>query len=112
MHMAADHLRSLAMYITYAIEQSQYDELSLHNKTHLGVMSNSPFQIMNPQPDTSNASNLNNADVELSNSQLAVRLLELYADLLCVPGNTAHIAKFTKTVTNKVRSILVNCIRC
>ncbi|KAI4274372.1 MAG: hypothetical protein L6R38_006112 [Xanthoria sp. 2 TBL-2021] len=101
MNMAADHLRSLAMYITYAIEQGQHEEPYLHNKTHHGVMRNSSIQTSNPQYDTSNVSKVDHSDIELPTSQMAIRLLELYAEILCIPGNTAHIARFTKTVTNK-----------
>lgn len=110
MNMAADHLRSLAMYITYAIEQGQHEEPYLHNKTHHGVMRNSSIQTSNPQYDTSNVSKVDHSDIELPTSQMAIRLLELYAEILCIPGNTAHIARFTKTVTNKVCSVLVKYI--
>ncbi|KAL8852664.1 MAG: hypothetical protein Q9221_002424 [Calogaya cf. arnoldii] len=111
MNMAADHLRSLAMYITYAIEQAQHEEPYLQNKIHHDAMSNNPIQMLDPQIDTNDASKVGHIDIELSTSQIAFRLLELYAELLCIPGNTAHIARFTKTVTNKVCTVFMSDIR-
>lgn len=105
MNIAADHLRSLAMYITYAIEQAQHEELYLQNKSHRVGMGNSRNQISNSELDPGNTSKGDHTESELSTDQLAVYLLELYAELLCTPGDPAPIARFTKTVTNKVCSI-------
>ncbi|KAL8889466.1 MAG: hypothetical protein Q9215_003257 [Flavoplaca cf. flavocitrina] len=101
MNIAADHLRSLAMYITYAIEQAQHEELYLQNKNHRVGMGNSRNQVSNSELDPGNTSKEDHTDSELSTDQLAVYLLELYAQLLCTPGDPAPIARFTKTVTNK-----------
>ncbi|KAL8857610.1 MAG: hypothetical protein Q9178_005775 [Gyalolechia marmorata] len=99
--MAADHLRSLAMYITYAVEQAENEKPYLQNKVHSGVMSGSAVQELNSQLRTTTGPTDDHQNVELSASEKAIRLLELYADLLCTPGDTAHITRFTKTVTNK-----------
>ncbi|KAL8782097.1 MAG: hypothetical protein Q9213_005708 [Squamulea squamosa] len=100
MNMAADHLRSLAMYITYAVERGQKEVPYSQYKIHSFVGSSSPAKALTPQVEESHASN-DHTDLEVSTSHIAVRLLELYADLLCMPGDNAHIAKFAKTVTNK-----------
>ena len=111
MNIAADHLRSLAMYITYAVEQAQHEELYLHNNNHLVGMGNGRSQDSNSQVDSGNASKADHTDSELSTNQLAVYLLELYAELLCTPGDSAPIIRFTKTVTNKVSAIPAKCYR-
>ena len=108
--MAADHLRSLAMYITYAVEQAQNEKPYLQNKVQSGVMSESAVQELNSQPRTTTDPSDDHQNVELSASQIAICLLELYADLLCTPGDTAHITRFTKTVTNKVCLVIGNSI--
>ncbi|KAL8895603.1 MAG: hypothetical protein Q9192_003538 [Flavoplaca navasiana] len=110
MNIAADHLRSLAMYITYAIEQAQHEELYLQNKYHRVGMGNSHNQISNSERDSGNTSKGDHTDSELSTDQLAVYLLELYAQLLCTPGDPAPIARFTKTVTNKTLRILARLL--
>lgn len=38
----------------------------------------------------------------LSRRQLGVRVLGMYSRILCEKGNTNHIKKFARTVTNKV----------
>ncbi|KAL8733218.1 MAG: hypothetical protein Q9166_002235 [cf. Caloplaca sp. 2 TL-2023] len=101
-NMAADHLRSLAMYITYAVEQGQKEEEYVRSQTHRNSASRSPVQSFNPVLNASKIARGNHRATDLSTSQIAVRLLELYADLVCLPGDTANIVKFTKTVTNKV----------
>ncbi|KAL8765609.1 MAG: hypothetical protein Q9209_007391 [Squamulea sp. 1 TL-2023] len=107
MNMAADQLRSLAMYITYAVEQGQKEAPCSQDKIHSLVVSTSPAQSLTTQVENSDATNSDHTDLEVSTSHRAVRLLELYADLLCMPGDNAHIAKFTKIVTNKVCLVLV-----
>lgn len=39
---------------------------------------------------------------QLSRSQIAFRVLSLYADALCKVGEVINIKKFARTVTNKV----------
>ncbi|KAL8996001.1 MAG: hypothetical protein Q9169_004381 [Polycauliona sp. 2 TL-2023] len=101
MNMSADHLRSLAMYITYAIEQGQQEEPYTPKNTHNGVSSSNQVHASTPLDDNSSPGKVDHIDAKLSTRRMAVCLLELYAELLCTPGDSSHIAKFTKTVTNK-----------
>ncbi|KAL8669327.1 MAG: hypothetical protein Q9168_006073 [Polycauliona sp. 1 TL-2023] len=101
MNMSADQLRSLAMYITYAVEQGHHDEPYMQKNTQNGVMGNSPIQASYSMLDKDRSTKVKSKDVKLSTRQMAVCMLELYATLLCTPGDTAHITRFTKTVTNK-----------
>ncbi|KAL8682600.1 MAG: hypothetical protein Q9186_001373 [Xanthomendoza sp. 1 TL-2023] len=100
-NMAADHLRSLAMYITYAVEQDQNEEQKLRTKTHHGSGSHSPVLMLNPPLVKSHAPHSQHPSTQLSAGQIAVRLLSLFADVVCLPGDTDNINKFSKTVTNK-----------
>lgn len=43
----------------------------------------------------------------LSQLEVALRMLELYADILCHKGEVTNIKKFARTVTNKVTTTLV-----
>ena len=41
---------------------------------------------------------------ELTQLQVALKILEMYLDILCEGSDTTNIKKFARTVTNKVRS--------
>lgn len=41
---------------------------------------------------------------ELTQIQLAFKVLEMYTDLLCQKDNSTNIHKFARTVTNKVKA--------
>lgn len=103
-NVSADAMRSLSLYITYAIHKPSIGDLqaarskslklktslSVRRKTHSGL---SP----NPKVESSAQS------AELTHLQVALKLLEAYVDILCQDGDTANIQKFARTVTNKVR---------
>lgn len=104
-NMTADHLRSLAMYITYALEKGRSENHSSRSHpTYPSSERRGPIQIQNIERDTSLMSVEDCSDNELSTTQIGIRLLGLYADLVCVPGDTTNIARFSKAVTNKVFS--------
>lgn len=102
--LSAESLRTLALYITYAIYRPQ-------PKTSLAAR---PVKIANHQaPSPSHKPTiLETSSVpitkqpspphELSRLQLALRILDLYSDLLCRANDTGNIKKFARTVTNKV----------
>ncbi|KAL8810939.1 MAG: hypothetical protein Q9200_002183, partial [Gallowayella weberi] len=100
-NMAADHLRSLAMYITYAVEQDQTEGQKLRTNPDGDSGSRSPAMKLKPPFDRSHVSRSHHSNIQLSAGQIAVRLLNLFADVVCLPGDTDNINKFTKTVTNK-----------
>jgi hypothetical protein len=105
--ISADTLRSLALFITYALQESRAFPArrlpSRNGGEHnghgaLGRVSsgrdrassvNSPF---NP-PITSAA--------EVSKFEVGVQMLEIFAETLCEPGKEETINKFATTVTNK-----------
>lgn len=102
-NVSADSMRSLSLYITYAIHKPSIRDtqptrskslklktnLSVRRKTHSGLSPSSKL-MSGPQA------------VELTHLQVALKLLETYVDILCQDGDTANIQKFARTVTNKV----------
>lgn len=101
-NMTGDCLRSLAMYITYAIEEAQTKAQYSRSQEKTNILSKSPARSLNPESSSGPLDGEDQQDPKLSTSQIALHLLKLYADLLCLPGETNNLMKFTKTVTNKV----------
>ncbi|KAI4197790.1 MAG: hypothetical protein LQ350_005695 [Teloschistes chrysophthalmus] len=94
-HMSADHLRSLAMYITYALEKMRDDEESL------GGERQEALHVQNGGSDNGRIAGQDIPDPQLSTRQVAVRVLQSYVDLICMKGDTTNVAKFSRAVTNK-----------
>lgn len=106
-NVSADAMRSLALYITYAIHKPRHTsstpsrwksmtlktDLPARRKT-MGSHSHRPIV----QYDASAS--------QLTQLQTALKVLELYADLLCRKDDCANINKFARTVTNKVGAYL------
>ncbi|KAL8773434.1 MAG: hypothetical protein Q9194_004321, partial [Teloschistes cf. exilis] len=101
-HMSADHLRSLAMYITYALEKMRDDgEISGGQ----GFSSSERLEALHVQDNGSDNGHIADQDIpdpQLSTRQVAIRVLQSYVDLICMEGDTTNIAKFSRAVTNKV----------
>ncbi|KAL8713271.1 MAG: hypothetical protein Q9225_006798 [Loekoesia sp. 1 TL-2023] len=107
MNLIGDSLRSLAMYITYALEKAGSEEQDLRQQTHPGSMDKSLVQETSSESHTNPISGEDGTDAELSTEFLAIRMLELYANFVCIPGDTSNIMKFAKTVTNKMLARLL-----
>lgn len=103
MQMTGENLRSCAMYITYALEKARSEQKHVQIEGYSSSMSRSPNRSLGPENVSNSSYHRDKTDVELSTSQMASRILKLYADLVCLPGDTVNISKFAKTVTNKVR---------
>ncbi|KAL8704722.1 MAG: hypothetical protein Q9201_002146 [Fulgogasparrea decipioides] len=99
--MTADHLRSLAMYITYALEKAEREQQILQSRTFSDSDSRITIQTQTPRATTGQVSMQDLASSELTTRKIAIRLLGLYADVVCLQGDTNNIAKFSKAVTNK-----------
>ena len=103
--MTGDNLRALAMYITYALERARREDRDSQNQTHNGSVGKSPMSpVQTPNPDLPARIVSSEADShrELQAEEMAIGMLDMFADLLCVPDETSSIMKFAKTVTNKV----------
>lgn len=90
------------MYITYALEKARSEEQDLRQQTHTGSMDESPIQATNSESHINRVSGVDGTVAELSTDFIAIRILELYANLVCIPGDISNLMKFAKTVTNKV----------
>lgn len=102
--LSAESLRALALYITYAIYRPQ-------SKTSLAVRParNANLQVLSlsHEPTILCTSSIpikeqTDSSHKLSQLQLALKILDLYSDLLCRANDTGNIKKFARTVTNKV----------
>lgn len=92
--LSADLLRSLALFITYAIHKPK-PSTKLQKKKSLRYIAGS------------GQSTLSAADSEkyVSSSRVAIEMLRMYCSILCNPDDLTPLKKFAKAVTNKV------CIR-
>ena len=95
-------MRSLALYITYAIHKpwqkdsrlSRTKSLKLNMELTRRKTFGSPSNIAGRQP--------NNDYPQLTELQVALKILALYTDCLCQKDDLGNIHRFAKTVTNKV----------
>ncbi|KAL8899813.1 MAG: hypothetical protein Q9207_006001, partial [Kuettlingeria erythrocarpa] len=100
-NLTGDCLRSCSMYITYALEKVRDEEQDLQRQVYSRSRSRSPNQSLDQPAANDPACNESMTNSELSTIQMASHVLKVYADLVCLPGDTANITKFSKTVTNK-----------
>ena len=96
-------MRALALYITYAIHKPKQTEIfSARGK---GIKLNTGTPSRRQTLSSASPSSANHQDEfvpHLSQLQVALKMLELYADILCHKGEVDNIKKFARTVTNKV----------
>ena len=100
---SADLMRSLALYITYAIHKPRQTAsyLTRGKSTKLDTNLSSRRQTLS-SPSPRSTKEHDDCLPHLSQLQVALRMLELYTDILCSKGEVANIKKFARTVTNKV----------
>ena len=113
-NMSSDVLRSLSLFITYSLHKidhqsartlrSRKSTLQIRQKAatspaRLGTTPQAPSSGL-PQPGTNPSG--------LSRTQIGVKVLEMYSELLCEETGTTNIKKFARTVTNKVCQA-INC---
>ncbi|KAK2756534.1 hypothetical protein FQN54_005427 [Arachnomyces sp. PD_36] len=88
--MSAELLRSLSLFITYAVHKDKPSALQKKKSTRFDRRRSTLSQPNEP-PGT-----------YISRSQIGTEVLRMFCDLLCTSGDTSTIKKFAKTVTNKV----------
>jgi hypothetical protein len=91
--MSAELLRSLALFITYAIHKPKLPS-SLQKKKSLRF-DNRSRRATQPQP-------IETAGTYLSKPQIGIEVLKMYSGLLCTNDDVTTVRKFARTVTNKV----------
>ena len=105
-NVSADSMRSLSLYITYAVHKPSAREVqparskSLKLHTSLSVRRKT-LSGLSPNARSMAAP----ATAEMTHLQVALKLLETYVVILCQEGDTANISKFARTVTNKVCTV-------
>ncbi|KAL8870746.1 MAG: hypothetical protein Q9174_003275, partial [Haloplaca sp. 1 TL-2023] len=106
-NMTADYLRSVAMYITYALENGHKEKATSRTRlAHTPLEEEDSTQIQKAEPTDKLSAN---GAEEVATDRIGIRVLELYADLICVKDDMISIAKFSKAVTNKwLLNLLVN----
>ena len=104
MHPSAEPLRALALYITYAIHKpNQKTTSSLRPIKGLKLSSEASSPVQTPlTASPSPLGNGSNISIALPQFQVALKILEMYVDILCEGNDTTNIKKFARTVTNKV----------
>jgi hypothetical protein len=108
-NMSSDVLRSLSLFITYALHKSdrQSARTLRSRKSTLQILqktATSPARSgTTPQVSIQGTPQLGTNSNALSHAQIGVKVLEMYSELLCEETGTANIKKFARTVTNKVR---------
>lgn len=103
-NMSADSMRSLSLYITYAIHKPTARDIQPSRNKSLKVKT-SVFPIRKrtlPSPSPNSPSHNGPQSAEMTQLQIALKLLELYVEILCRDGDSTNIQKFARTVTNKV----------
>ena len=106
-NMSTEALRSLALYITFATHKSKNKSSQAPRLARImlplkdGMDNPRRRQTLSlPSPDS--RAMLTGSKPELTRMQIALKVLEMYCNLLCSPDDTANIKKFARTVTNKV----------
>jgi beige protein homolog 1 len=101
--LSTESLRTLALYITYAIYKPESKSLQMMRSARI-MKQQAPGSSRKPTPlNTSGDVTRQPSSLhELSREQIALRILNLYSDLLCRANDTGNIKKFARTVTNKV----------
>ena len=99
---SAESLRSLALYITYATYKPKnlnFASAGPNRRTTLRI--EDPFK---QKPLSASPSPIRRRDTErldLSSLEVAIKVMEMYTDLLCATSDLATIKKFARAVTNK-----------
>jgi hypothetical protein len=102
-----DNLRSLALFITYAIQENRAfpyrssRSIKVSNRNSNG---GTPMALLSEvsTPRSSSPGQPSNSGNELSRHEVGVQVLEMFTDILCDPSSNESIIKFTKTVASKV----------
>lgn len=99
-------MRSLSLFITYAFH-SQPSSLPRTPRPLSAISrSSTPVPRRRGTPTDPTSAAVASGLKFLTKKQLGVKVLSMYSRILCEKGNTTHIKKFARTVTNKVSKSL------
>ena len=96
-------MRALALYITYAIHKPNQTSSTLLRGQTMKVNTNLPSRRKtlgspSPRPVVQHG----DSTPQLTQLQIALKILDLYTDILCRKDDFVNLHKFARTVTNKV----------
>ena len=100
---SADTMRSLALFVTYAIHKPK-ENTSVMRRKSAKFGTNTPTRRKTISGATSRdtqSRDFGDAN-ELGLLQVALGVLELYTEMLCQKHDVTDIKRFARTVTNKV----------
>ncbi|KAF2673022.1 beige/BEACH domain-containing protein [Microthyrium microscopicum] len=101
--ISADTLRSLSMFITFAFQETRAFPMVRRLTSRNGDRNTSPGP-SGRERSHSRPSPFNppiSPSSEVSRFEMAVQMLELYADIICEPGREEIVNRFATTVTSK-----------
>ncbi len=108
-NITGEVLRSLALFITYALQEGRvnFDRTfrSKHPASQVSSRSSTPPTILESQLGELQLGSV--AVRGLGSSELAFRVLQVCDELLCDQRNEQNIRKLAKTVTSKVRAVVL-----
>lgn len=109
--LAGDNMRSLALFITYALHDGRTFPYRARNKRSATRVSNGDAtRVIDSERSTPRSLSPATPEAganDLSRQEIGVQILEAYSDILCDPDSDDSIKRFAKTVTNKVRELLL-----
>ena len=105
-NFSADLMRSLSLYITYAIHKPKGHELELARRKSTRSGTSTPSRRKTVSSSTFGANDTPDSGPQsepiMDSFEVAVCLLEMYTDCLCQKSNENLLGRFARTVTNKV----------
>ncbi|KAF5021959.1 hypothetical protein F66182_5999 [Fusarium sp. NRRL 66182] len=94
-------MRSLSLFITYAFHSPPSSLPRTPRALSIVSRSSTPIPRRRATPTDPTGAATASGLKFLTKKQLGVRVLSMYSRILCEKGNTTHIKKFARTVTNK-----------
>lgn len=104
-NLSAESLRALALYITYALHKPK-QKLLLAMRPTRSVKQKTGGPSRRATVSTASPSPIRYSDSvgDLTRSQIALKVMGMYTDLLCTKDDVTNIKKFARIVTNKVKA--------
>lgn len=96
-------MRSLSLFITYAFHSQPISRPRTPRALSIVSRTGTPLPRRRGTPTDPTVAAAASGLKFLTKKQLGVKVLSMYSRILCEKGNTTHIKKFARTVTNKVR---------
>jgi len=108
-NMSGDILRSLALFITYALHDGRtFSYRNRARRSATRIANGDVTRTIDSERSTPRSLSPSQPEAgvnDLSRQEIGVQILEAYSDILCDPNSDDPIKRFAKTVTNKVCEI-------